>query len=149
MSLERTALMATKLSKSVVADDYLELVKRFPLVPIKNDRHLREAHEVIDKLSMIGEERMTDGQADYLIVLGDLTMAYESDAFEQMTKDVTGPDVLKHLVEEHGLSASDVGRIIGQRELGPKIFKGTRQISREHAKALGRHFGLPAEIFLR
>ena len=36
--------MATKLSKSIVADDYLDLVKRFPLVPIKNDRHLREAH---------------------------------------------------------------------------------------------------------
>jgi antitoxin component HigA of HigAB toxin-antitoxin module len=84
-----------------------------------------------------------------LIVLGDLTMAYETAAFEQMTKDVTGLDVLKHLAEEHGLSASDVGRIIGQRELGPKIFKGNRQISREHAKALGRYFGLPAEIFLR
>ena len=141
--------MATKLSKSIVADDYLGLVKRFPLVPIKNDRHLREAHHVIDELSMIGEERMTDGQADYLIVLGDLTMAYETDVFEQMTKDITGLDVLKHLIEEHGLSASDVGRIIGHRELGPKVLKSNRQISRERAMALGRHFGLPAEIFLR
>jgi antitoxin component HigA of HigAB toxin-antitoxin module len=90
---------------------------------------------------------LTHGQLDYLLALGDLATVYEAEALNEMTKDVTGLHPLKHLMEEHGLSGSDIGRIIGQRELGPKILKGTRHISREHAKALGRYFGLPAEIF--
>ena len=141
--------MSANLKKMMLADDYLELIKRFPLIPIKSDKHLKEAHKIIDELSILGEERLTPGQMDYLLVLGDLTAAYEADAFEALTKDVTGLVVLKHLVEENGMSASDVGRIIGQRELGPKVLRGDRQISREHAKALGRHFALPAETFLR
>jgi len=51
--------MAAKLKKAIVADDYLELVKRFPLVRIKNDRHLKEAHKIIDELSIIGEDDLS------------------------------------------------------------------------------------------
>jgi antitoxin component HigA of HigAB toxin-antitoxin module len=61
----------------------------------------------------------------------------------------TGLDVLKHLLEANDLNASDLGRILGQRELGSKILRGGRQISRSHAKALGKRFALPAETFLR
>ena len=141
--------MSTRTSAMIVADDYMDLIKRFPLAPIRNARQLAQAHKVIDALSILGEDRLTPGQMDYLLVLGDLTAAYESPSVDEMTNDVTGLDLLKHLAEEHALSASDVGRIIGQRELGPKVLKGVRRISREHAKALGRHFGLPGEIFLR
>jgi HTH-type transcriptional regulator/antitoxin HigA len=149
--MERQTLMATtiKAAKITIADDYLDLVKRFPLVPIRNDRHLKDAHTIIDELSSIGEDNLTEGQLSYLLVLGDLATAYESAAFDEMTKNVGGLDILKHLMEEHGLTGSDIGRIIGQRELGAKVIKGTRQISREHAKLLGKHFGLPAELFLR
>jgi HTH-type transcriptional regulator/antitoxin HigA len=149
--MERKTLMATpmKTTRVVVADDYLELIKRFPLVPIRNDRHLKDAHAIIDELSSLGEDRLAEGQMSYLLVLGDLAGSYESAAFDEMTKNVAGLDILKHLMDEHGLTGSDIGRIIGQRELGAKVIKGTRQISREHAKLLGKHFGLPAELFLR
>lgn len=141
--------MATKTRKSTVADDYLALIKRFPLAPIRNDRRLKEAHRMIDALSILGEENLTPGQLDYLLVLGDLTTAHESEAFESMTRKVSGLDLLKHLAEENNLSGSDIGRILGQRELGAKVLGGIRKISREHARALGEHFGLPGEIFLR
>ena len=137
-------------SKTVkVADDYLDLVKRFPLVRIRDDRHLKVAHRVIDDLSLRGEDDLTPGELDYLLALGDLTTVYERDAFDEMTAGVAGLDVLKHLAAEHDLSASDVGRLLGQRELGAKVLNGTRQISRAHARALGERFGLPAETFLR
>jgi HTH-type transcriptional regulator/antitoxin HigA len=149
--MERKALMATSTKSRTIkaGDDYLELINRFPLVPIRNERHLGQAHAIIDELSIVGEENLSEGKLNYLLVLGDLTSSYESQAFEEMTKGVAGVDVLKHLMEEHELTGSDIGRIIGQRELGAKVINGTRQISREHAKLLGRHFGLPAEIFLR
>jgi antitoxin component HigA of HigAB toxin-antitoxin module len=141
--------MATRTRPTVVTDDYFELIKRFPLVPIHNDRHLKEAHRIIDELSIVDEDELSEGQAAYLEVIGDLTAKYEEPALTELTGDVTGLDVLKHLVEEHGLTGSDVGRIIGQRELGAKVLKGDRRISREHAKLLGHKFGIAAEIFLR
>ncbi len=141
--------MSTRLKSTIVTDDYFQLVKRFPLVPIRSDRHLKEAHKVIDELSIIDEEELSEGQAAYLAVMSDLTSRYESPALDELTKDLTGLDVLKHLMQENDLTGSDVGRIIGQRELGAKVLNGDRQISREHAKLLGRHFGLPGELFLR
>jgi HTH-type transcriptional regulator/antitoxin HigA len=143
--------MATpvKTVRTRIDDDYLDLIKRFPLVPIRDDQHLKAAHAIIDKLSIAGEEHLSQGQMDYLLVLGDLTSSYESAAFDEMTRDVKGLDILRHLMEEHEMTGSDIGRIIGHRELGPKVVKGTRQISREHAKLLGNHFGVPGELFLR
>jgi antitoxin component HigA of HigAB toxin-antitoxin module len=141
--------MATRTRTAHITDDYFELIKQFPLVPISDDRHLKEAHKVIDELSIINENDLTEGQSAYLAVLGDLTSAYESPAIDEMTRNVCGLDVLKHLMEEHGMTGSDIGRIVGQRELGSKLLKGDRQISKEHSKLLGQHFSVPPEIFLR
>lgn len=57
--------------------------------------------------------------------------------------------MLKHLLEANDLNASDLGRILGQRELGSKLLRRERQISKSHAKTLGERFGLRAEVFLR
>ncbi len=133
----------------VLTDGYFDLIREFPLVPIRNDRHLREAHAVIDKLSIIPEQKLTEGQGAYLEVIAGLTSDYESKAFDELTKDVSGLDLLKHLMEEHQMTGSDLGRIIGQRELGAKVLSGERLISRAHARNLGNHFGVPFEIFLR
>jgi len=62
---------------------------------------------------------------------------------------VSGRDVLNHLMEANDMSASDLGRLLGHRELGSKIVRGEREISKSNAKALGEHFGLPPETFLR
>jgi antitoxin component HigA of HigAB toxin-antitoxin module len=147
--MEGSALMSTRLKSQIVTDDYFHLIQRFPLVPIRNDRHLKEAHKIIDELSIIDPDDLTEGQIAYLEVISDLTSKFETPAFDELTKDVTGLDVLKHLMEENNLNGSDVGRIIGQREMGAKVLKGDRLISREHARLLGKHFGLPGELFLR
>lgn len=143
--------MGTKVTKHLPSehDEFLELVKRFPLKPIRSEERLREAHAVIDELIRIPEDRLTDDQSDYLEVLGDLTRAYEEKQMEGETDQVTGLDVLVHLIAEHEMNASDLGRLLGNRELGSKILRGERNISRANAKALGTHFGLPAETFLR
>jgi antitoxin component HigA of HigAB toxin-antitoxin module len=50
---------------------------------------------------------------------------------------------------EHEMNASDLGRLLGNRELGSKVLRGERNISRSNAKALSAHFALPAKTFLR
>jgi antitoxin component HigA of HigAB toxin-antitoxin module len=142
--------MATKTTKSAKAnDDYFTLIQRFPLVPIRNARHLKEAHSIIDELTRIPENKLTQGQSEYLEVLGDLTLKFEMPEMANEVQGITGLDLMKHLLEANAMSASDLGRVLGQRELGSKILREDRQISKMQAKALGVHFGLPGEMFLR
>jgi antitoxin component HigA of HigAB toxin-antitoxin module len=130
-------------------DQFLELVQRFALKPIRSEKQLEEAYRMIDELTTIPEEHLSADQSDYLEVLGNLTAAYEESLVPSQTAEMTGLDVLRHLMDEHEMNASEPGRLLGHRELGSKILRGDRQISKLHAKVLGAHFGLPHETFLR
>ena len=141
--------MATATKRGTKADQYLELVRKFPLKPIRSDRQLRAAHKVIDELTRHPEETLSDDQKDYLEVLGDLTIAYENRIMSAETASVSGLDILKHLLEANNMTASDLGRLLGNRELGSKILRGQREISKANADALGSRFGLPSHLFLK
>ncbi len=141
--------MAVKISNKIIRNQFLELVQKFPLKPIRTKQQLEAAHEVIDELTRIPEDKLSSDQSDYLEVLGDLTLAYEQKQMEQETAEVDGHKLLLHLMEEHDMNASALGKLLGHRELGSKIVRGEREISKANAKLLGEHFGLPAEIFLR
>jgi len=61
----------------------------------------------------------------------------------------TPVDTLKYLLEEQDLKAADLSRILGaSRMLGPMILRGERSITAEHARRLGKRFGLPAGVFV-
>ncbi len=141
--------MPAKTRNTEARDEYLDLVRKFPLKPIRTRAQLNAAHAVIDELTSIPEDRLSSDQADYLEVLGDLTLAYEQKHTDQTLADITGHRLLLHLMEEHEMNASSLGTLLGHRELGSKIVRRQRNISKSHAKSLGEHFGLPPEIFLR
>lgn len=142
--------MATIKTKSAkVADDYLDLVRRFPLAPIKNDHHLQEAFKMIDRLSIIDENKLSAGQADYLIVLSDLVEKYEDEHHSINLSRLDGIDVLKHLLEENGMNASDLGRLLGNRQLGAAILHRQRQLSKGHIIKLSERFKVSADVFLQ
>ncbi|MFI5381812.1 MAG: hypothetical protein ACHRHE_21145, partial [Tepidisphaerales bacterium] len=58
-------------------------------------------------------------------------------------------DVLKELLDERGLSPSDLGRILGSRTLGSAILRRQRQLSKSHILTLTRYFGASADLLLR
>ncbi|CAN5751570.1 hypothetical protein BH23PLA1_BH23PLA1_05190 [soil metagenome] len=55
-------------------DSSFELVRRFPLLPIRNDDHLEAASSLIDRL--LRQER-DEGAQEYLDALTDLVETYE------------------------------------------------------------------------
>jgi len=93
------------------------------------------------------ESKMTPGQNDYFDLLCTLIEAWERENVEPV--EATPLDMLKHLLDEHKLSAADLSRILGaSRMLGPMILRGERSITADHARTLGRYFHVSAGVFI-
>jgi HTH-type transcriptional regulator / antitoxin HigA len=135
--------------KSTVAPGYFELVRRFPLVPIRNETHLKAAFSVLDELAIIDEEKLTREQADYLAVLTDLVEKYEDVHHSPESSFRDGIDALKYLLAQSKLTASDLGRLLGNRQLGAAILRGERQLSKVHVIKLAKRFSVSTDLFLK
>jgi HTH-type transcriptional regulator / antitoxin HigA len=129
-----------------VRDDYLELVRRFPLRPIRNDTELDEAFAVLDKL--VTRTRLSPGESDYLEALTHFVERYEDEHHRIDLSHLTGLDLLKSLLEENSMNASDLGRLLGNRQLGSAVLRGNRQLSKTHIRKLCERFRVSADLFL-
>ncbi len=128
-----------------IPDDSLDLQKRFfELRPIRNKIDYRKAVSVAAMISSL--DNLTSEQNDYLEILTKIIADYEEKHFE-MSKH-TPQEILKFLVEENQMSGSDLGRILGNRTLGPVLLRGERSLSKTHIKKLANHFSVSPALFL-
>ena len=126
-------------------EQYLALVRAFPLVSLHNDAHLSEALAVIDQLLDISERSTAEGE--YLQALTDLVEAYENAHVAIPT--VTGVDALRYLMEENGLTQADLAPLFGpSRSTMSEALSGKRGLALAHITRLAERFGLPAEVFI-
>jgi HTH-type transcriptional regulator/antitoxin HigA len=137
-----------KTANRKAADDYLALVQRFPLVAIRSRAECDAAAAFIAPLAVKGEDGLTAGEADYLYAMSDLIAAYEDAHPVPATVAVDPISVLRFLIDEHGMSASDLGRLLGNRSLGTNILTGKRELSKAHIRTLADRFGVKAGLFL-
>jgi antitoxin component HigA of HigAB toxin-antitoxin module len=135
--------------KTKIADDYLVLVNRLPLAPIKNKKHFKDALALIDELGVMDEDKLTPGQMDYLLVLSDLVEHYENAHFPSDSPFEDGISALEYLMKQTEMSASDLGRLLGSRQLGPLILRRERELSKAHIVKLAGHFKVSTDLFLR
>lgn len=124
---------------------YAALVAMFPPRPIHDDVDLANAAEMIDRLAGFV---LNSDQEDYLEAIATFVEAYEAERFPLDDSRLTPLDALKALVAEHGMSASDVGRLLGNRTLGTAILSGRRALSKAHIKKLAEHFKVEPGLFL-
>ena len=116
-------------------------------VTITGVKEYKTTLEIIDRLMQI--PKLTKGQATYLQTLVDLVYCYEEKHEQIKTSDVSAQDVLKMLMEEHEMNASDLARLLGVHvSLGSKILKGDRALTLEHIKLLGEHFHVSPAVFV-
>ena len=131
------------------ADTYAELVMALP------PRPLHDKHDYENAVAMIGNlagYELNSDQADYLDALATFVERYEQDHAQTRvdTSKVTGLDVLRSLMDEHGMSGADLSRLLGvSRSVGPMILRGERNITSEHARKLGKRFRLNPGVFIR
>ena len=128
------------------SDRYLELIRLFPLRPIRDDAELDAAIAVIDALSDRGG--LTPDEEDYLDVLGDLVEKYETEAHPMPA--VSDAEMLRHLMEARETTQAAVASATGIAvSTVSEILAGKRALNRGHVEALARHFHVSPAVFLK
>ena len=125
--------------------NYQELVRMFPLRPLHDKVDLDNATEIAD--AMAGHDLNPD-QEDYFAVLATLINEYEQTHIAQPRRRHDPVGNLTFLMEQHQMNASDLGRLLGQRELGSKLLRKERQLSKAMISKLADHFHVNAACFL-
>lgn len=131
------------------ASTYAELVAILPPRPLHDAVDYDNAVEMLGNL--IGYVLNAD-QEDYLVAVDTFVQQYEADHRDTQVdaSRITGLDVLKHLMDEHGMSGADLSRLLGaSRTLGPMILRGERALTADHARILGKRFKVDAGVFIR
>jgi HTH-type transcriptional regulator / antitoxin HigA len=122
--------------------DYPSLCRVFLPRPIHDAVDYANVAEVADAMALWQDDFTTD-QSDYFDLL--CTLMEEYDAEHVKWPKVRGVDVLKHLLDEHGLAAADLSRILGgSRNLGAMILRGERNLTLPHVRKLAAHFKVGA-----
>ena len=128
-------------------DGYLELVRAFPLRPIRTEKELDRAIAVIDAL--LDRGRLTAAEDDYLDVLGDLVERYEDKHHPIPTDDLTDAEMLKHLIEAKDVTQAEMARATGIRESRiSELLSGKRKLTRTHITKLAAYFRVSPAVFL-
>jgi HTH-type transcriptional regulator / antitoxin HigA len=123
----------------------MELVAQFPLRPLRSERDLDRATKIVNELAIRGN--LSRGERDYLDVLTDMVETYER--IHHPIPDLSGPDMLRHLLEERGVSQAKAAREMGMAPSTiSEILRGKRGIGRKHIEAFVRYFHVSPAVFL-
>jgi HTH-type transcriptional regulator/antitoxin HigA len=123
---------------------YLTLVRKFPLVPIRDERHLDRAQAVIERLLC---RRLSRAEEEYLDVLSSLVEAYEQ--AHHPIPDVPAHKLLAFLLESNEMSQADLASATGiAKATVSDLVSGKRKPTAQHTVTLGRHFNISPTAFL-
>jgi HTH-type transcriptional regulator/antitoxin HigA len=131
--------------KVVPSAQYLKLIRRFPLRPLRSDEDLNQATEIAEALDFRAD--LTPEERDYLDVLVTLIERYE-DANHPIA-DVSGVDALRSLIEFRDVSQSEVARGAGIADsVLSEILHGKRPMGLKTIEALAGYFRVDPGLFI-
>lgn len=116
--------------------------------PLRTEADYREARTIVERLAVKGEEALTEVERDQLEIFTILMEKYEEEHHRMDRSPLTAMEFLTILLRESEMTASDLGRLLGDRSLGYKILAGERKLSKAHIKTLSEHFKVDAGAFL-
>ncbi|MBI3011524.1 MAG: helix-turn-helix domain-containing protein [Candidatus Omnitrophica bacterium] len=112
---------------------------------IKTEQDYQRAVALLDELLDEVGENERHPLFGFLEVLGTLIESYESDRVTM--RGATGSEVLKSLMDEHGLTQSDLPEV-GSQGVVSEILHGRRELNTRQIKAISRRFGVSPVVFL-
>jgi len=135
----------TRHNRETIPSRFTELVAMMPPRAIHDEVQYRNVLEVID--AVLARPKLTKGQTEYVETWAVLVEAYEQE-HHGIDDDATPIEALRYLLEQAGMSASDLGRLLGNRSLGSAILTGQRELSKAHIRTLADHFKVEPGLFV-
>ncbi len=123
-------------------ESYLELARAFPLMPICSEEQYDASVAMLDSLAVRDESSLDSGEAAYLAALTQFVQDYERERHAIMVEPLPPLKMLQHLVKQAGLTAADLGRIIGNRGLASQILLGKRAMSKANIRRIAEYFAV-------
>ncbi len=118
-------------------EDYLLLIRTFPLRPLRSEDDLTAATALLDAL--VVKDALTAAEADYLAVLSEIVEQYEATAYAM--PPAADADLLQHLLEATGRTTVQVAQSTGlEARMLDAVLAGTQRLTREEIGLLAREF---------
>ena len=124
---------------------YKKLLSRIMPVVIQTEEENERMLAEVEKLMAKGENLSPEEDA-LLRLMATLIQDFEVKFYQP--RDVTPLEMLHHLMDARGLKQSDLREVFGSKGIASEVINGKRSISKTHAKALARFFGVSAELFI-
>lgn len=124
---------------------YIECIKRFPLKPIRTEKENELAGMVCDEL-LDSYDVLSTEEKDYLEVLSSLVETFESRWKEE--ENVTPRELLTFLMEQNGLTQTDLIPQFGSSSRASEYFSGKRDLSLGQISKLAKRFNLSPAAFM-
>lgn len=118
--------------------------KLAPFLALSNHKRYRAALKLLGQLMNAVDERGDHPLGDLMEKVADSIAAYERRKVEMGT---TPQEVLRFLMEEHGLNQSNLPEI-GSQGVVSEILSGKRKLNLRQIKALAKRFGVSPATFL-
>src|SRR6266508_1676158 len=116
-----------------------------PLLTIRNEREynaaVRRINELLDEIG----DNEKHPLYSLLDTLGTLVHLYEQEHYSM--PDVTGAEVLRFLMDEHGLTQSDLPEV-GSQGVVSEILNGKRELNVRQVRSLAQKFKVSSAVFV-
>jgi HTH-type transcriptional regulator / antitoxin HigA len=116
-----------------------------PLLSLRNEQEYDRAVECLNRL--LDEVGTNEQHPLYTLLdtLGTLIHAYEEE--HHPIPECSGVDVLRFLMDEHGLTQSDLPEI-GSQGVVSEILRGKRELNVRQMRALAKRFHVSPGVFI-
>jgi len=127
-----------------ISSKYLELIRSFPLRPIRSEAELDRAEAMLHRL--LDAPSLSAAEEDYLEILGNLIEEYESKAHP--VEPLPPHQMLAMSIESKGLTQTEVSRATGiPVSTISELIAQKREFNRAHIEKLCAYFGLDLFAF--
>jgi HTH-type transcriptional regulator / antitoxin HigA len=143
-------LNASSIPTAVAAlpKSYLALMGEFPLRPIRGGGEYSRAARIVHRLAL-REGGLDSGEESYLEVLEALVERYDLEHWPINTDDVSPTQALRMLVEQAGMSVTELGELLGSKSAASELLSGKRkEPSKAQIAVLCARFKVDAGAFL-
>jgi HTH-type transcriptional regulator/antitoxin HigA len=124
---------------------YRRLRRFIPLGILRSEKDYRKAVAILDEiLDEIGENE-EHPLADLAEALALFIHSYEES--HAKIPEAGGPEILKSLMKEHGLTQSDLPEI-GSQGVVSEILSGARELNVRQIRRLAKRFGVSPAVFV-